>query len=249
MAGGTPRRRKGRSWYPARAQRSHGDGGKQKDGGGLGEDHEGKEEAKSEAGEGVAKAGLPVASLLRLAVGCGKEGQKGEEDEHGLEDGEAGEGVTEGADGEKEDRDCGGERGGTRLGGWRRESLPAAQEKPAGEQDEGEDAYGECARRSDTDAGEAEDGGLEQGPDGEGGRGVEVAGDVPVATLEVADGSVAVPAFVGVLGPVHPGRVVGEVGPEMQGVEAEEDRGDEKERDLNGLEETRRNGGQTAHTD
>ncbi len=70
-----------------------------------------------------------------------------------------------------------------------------------------------------------------------------------MAALEVADGGVAVPAFVGVFGPVHPGRVVGEVGLEMEGVEVEEDGGDEKKRDLNGLEETRRDGKQMAHTD
>ena len=127
--------------------------------------------------------------------------------------------------------------------------MPAVQEKPTGEQNEGKDAYGEGACGGDTDAGEAKDGGLEQRPDREGGGGVEVAGDIPVAALEVADGGVAVPAFVGVLGPVHPGGVVGEVGLEMQGVEAEEDRCDEKKRDLNGLEETRRDGRQTAHTD
>ncbi len=40
-----------------------------------------------------------------------------------------------------------------------------------------------------------------------------------MAALEVADGAVAVPAFVGVFGPVHPGGVVGEVGAEMEGVQ------------------------------
>ena len=120
--------------------------------------------------------------------------------------------------------------------------MPAAQEKPTGEKDEGEDADSEGSRGGDTDAGEAKDDGLDQGPDGKCGGGVEVSGNVPVAALEVADGGVAVPAFVGVLGPIHPGRVVGEVGLEMDGVEAEEDRGDQKERDLNrdlnGLKET-----------
>jgi len=38
----------------------------------------------------------------------------------------------------------------------------------------------------------------------------------------VADGGVAVPAFVGVLGPVGPGRVVGKVGVEMEEVQGEQ---------------------------
>ena len=117
--------------------------------------------------------------------------------------------------------------------------MPAAEEEVGREQDEAEDGDGEGACGGETDAGEAEEGGFEQGPDGEGGGGVEVAGDVPVAALEVADGGVAVPAFVGVLGPVHPGGVVGEVGVEMEGVEGEEDSGGEEENGLDGLEDMR----------
>jgi hypothetical protein len=162
---------------------------------------------------------------LRLAVGSGEESQKGEEDEHGLEDGQAGEGVTEWTDGKEEDCDFRSQRGDSALlSGKRSESLPTQQEKPTGKQDETEDTYGKGTCGGDSDASEAKDGGLNQGPNREGGRRVEVAGDVPVATLEVADGGVAVPAFVGVLGPVHPGGVVGKIRPEMQGVETEKDR-------------------------
>ena len=53
-----------------------------------------------------------------------------------------------------------------------------------------------------------------------------------MAALKVADGAVAVPAFVGVLGPVHPGGVVGEVGAEMEGVQDEEDGRDAEENRL-----------------
>ena len=102
--------------------------------------------------------------------------------------------------------------------------MPTAQEKPTGEQDESEDAHGESTRWGHADTGEAKDGGLNQRPNREGGRRIEVAWDVPVTALEVANGGVAVPAFVGVLGPVHPRGVVGKVCPEMQGMETEEDR-------------------------
>jgi hypothetical protein len=49
-----------------------------------------------------------------------------------------------------------------------------------------------------------------------------------MTALEMADGSIAVPSFVGVLGPVHPGGVVGEVGVEVEGMQGEKDSGDEK---------------------
>ncbi len=115
--------------------------------------------------------------------------------------------------------------------------LPAAEQEVGRDEDEAEDGDGEGAGGGEVDAGEAEEGGFEKRPDGEGGGGVEVSGDVPVAALEVADGAVAVPAFVGVLGPVHPGGVVGEVGVEMEGVQGEEDGGGEQEKGLGGLKD------------
>ncbi len=116
--------------------------------------------------------------------------------------------------------------------------MPAAEQEVGGGEDEGEDGYGEAAGGDEIDAGEAKERGFEERPDGESGGGVEVAGDVPVAALEVADGSVAVPAFVGVLGPVHPGGVVGEVGVEVKGVQDEEDGGEEEQNRLDGLEDS-----------
>jgi hypothetical protein len=44
-------------------------------------------------------------------VAGGQEGEQGEEDQEGLEDGHAGEDVTEGADGEKKHGEGWGERG------------------------------------------------------------------------------------------------------------------------------------------
>ena len=96
--------------------------------------------------------------------------------------------------------------------------MPATQQEVGGAQDTGKDCDGEGACGSEIDSGEAEKEGFEERPDGKSGSGVEVSGNVPVAALEVADGSIAVPAFVGVLCPVHPGGVVGEVGVEMEGV-------------------------------
>ncbi len=59
---------------------------------------------------------------------------------------------------------------------------------------------------------------------------------------EVADGCVAVPAFVGVLGPVHPGGVIGEVGAEMEGVKSQEGGGDEEENGFGDFEDAGRDG-------
>ena len=100
----------------------------------------------------------------------------------------------------------------------------ALKQKVEREEREAEDAERESAGGGGRDAGEFEDDELERGPDGQRDGGVEVAGPVPVAGEVVADGGVAVPALVGVLGPVHPGRVIGEVGGEMEKVECKEDR-------------------------
>ena len=99
----------------------------------------------------------------------------------------------------------------------------------------------------EIDASEAEEGGFDKRPDGKCGGGVEVSGDVPVAALEVADGAVAVPSFVGVFGPVHPGGVVGEVGVEMNGVKSQKQSGYEEESCLQELENTSRNGVERVH--
>jgi hypothetical protein len=125
--------------------------------------------------------------------------------------------------------------------------LPAAEQEVGGAEDTGEDGDGEGASGGEVDSGEAEEGGFDKRPDGEGGGGVEVAGDVPVAALEVADGCVAVPAFVGVFGPVHPGGVVGEIGAEMNGMKGEKEGGDEEENGLGGLEEAGRDGVRLVH--
>ena len=76
---------------------------------------------------------------------------------------------------------------------------------------------------------------------------VEVTGDVPVAALEMSDGSVAVPSFVGVLGPVHPWGVIGEVSVEMKDVQNEEDGGGEEENDLGGLKDAGWTGVRAVH--
>ena len=104
-------------------------------------------------------------------------------------------------------------------------STPATEEKPGGEKDAAEDGDGEGSGSDEGDAGCEKEQGFQEGPDGERGGGVEVAGKVPVAELEVADGGIAVPAFIGVLGPVHPGGEIGEVRGEMDEVKREEERG------------------------
>jgi len=125
--------------------------------------------------------------------------------------------------------------------------LPAAEEEVGGEEDASEDGYGEGAGGGEGDSGEVEECGFEEGPEGEGGGGVEVPGDVPVSALVVADGGVAVPAFVGVFGPVHPGGVVGGIGGEVAEVEGEKEGGREEEENLKGLEEAGRDGEGLGH--
>src|SRR5436305_607685 len=88
---------------------------------------------------------------------------------------------------------------------------PATDQEVGGDEGEGKDRYCESTGGREAYAGVAEEKELQERPDGKGGGGVKVSGDVPMAEEEVANGSVAVPALVGVLGPVHPGGVVGEV--------------------------------------
>jgi hypothetical protein len=225
------------------------DGGEEKDGGGLGEDHEGNEKTKSEEREGLLKTGLKRSwgSFLPRWGGerCGEEGEQGEEDEKRLEDRHAGEDITEGAYGQEQDGDGGSEGG---FGFFPRgEKLPAAKQKVGDNKDETKDGYGETACGDEVDAGKAKESCFEEGPDGKGCGGIEVSGDVPVAELEIADGAVAVPALVGVFGPVHPGGVVGEVSVEMDCVQGQEDCGDEKEDGFCELENSGRNGARLIH--
>ena len=119
--------------------------------------------------------------------------------------------------------------------------VPAAQQGVRREKDKPEDRNREGAGGGEADSGESKESGFEQRPDRERGSGVEVSGNVPLAALKVADGSIAVPALVGIFGPIHPGRVVGEIGVEMDGVQSEEDSCNEEDKGLNGLDDARRN--------
>jgi hypothetical protein len=226
-----------------------GDGGEEKDGGGLGEDHEGNEKTEGEERQGLLKTGSKRSwgSSLPMWGGerCGEEGEQGKEDEERLEDRHAGEDVTEGVYCQEQDGDSGSEGGfGFFPGG---EKLPAAEQQVGDEEDETEDGYGETAGGDEVDSGEAKESCFEKRPDGKGCSGIEVSGDVPVTELEVADGAVAVPALVGVFGPIHPGGVVGEVSVEMGGVQGQEDCCDKKENGFCELENSGRNGARLVH--
>jgi hypothetical protein len=175
-------------------------------------------------------ASLPFFYFGWVEVGGGEQGEEGEEDEQGLEDGEAGKYVAEGADGEEQDGYRRGERGG--MAGTGMKGRAAADEEVGDEQDEREDGDGESARGGEADSGEVEDESFEEGPDGQRGGGIEVSGNIPVAELEVSNGGVTVPSFVGVLGPIHPGGVVGEVGFEVKGVQIQKDGGSAEEQDV-----------------
>jgi len=103
------------------------------------------------------------------------------------------------------------------------------EEEPSDNEGQAEDEEGEGAGGGEGDSRDAEDEVLQRRPDGERDRGVEVALPVPVAEEDLANGTVAVPAFVGVFRPVVPGGVVGEIGAEVEEVEDEEDRRDREE--------------------
>src|SRR5258708_25849890 len=105
---------------------------------------------------------------------------------------------------------------------------PGGEEKGGGDKEEDEDAYRKEPGGDQVDAGEAEDYRFEQRPDGKSGGRVEVSGDIPVASLEVADGGITVPTLGGVLGPVPPGGVVRKVCVDMEGVKNDEGCGDEE---------------------
>ena len=90
------------------------------------------------------------------------------------------------------------------------------------QQNQPEDRHRKRARRHQAHAGEAEDRQLQQRPDRQRGGGVEVSGHMPGSSLQLADRRIAVPSLIGVLGPVHPRRVVGKVGGEMQIVQREQ---------------------------
>src|SRR6185437_14607204 len=142
------------------------------------------------------------------------ERKRGERDDQRLEDGHAFENVDVWTETEEEDA----ERAGEGRGGGAKCTGGALQQDVEREEREAEDAECESARSDGRDPGELEDDELEHGPDGKRDGGVEVARPVPVASEVVADGG------VGVLGPVHPGRVVGEVRSEMEKVKRKEDR-------------------------
>ena len=63
-----------------------------------------------------------------------------------------------------------------------------------------------------------------KGQTGRAAAGLKSPGDVPVAEQEVADGGVAVPAFIGVFGPVFPRGLVGKIRLQVNPVQSEEDR-------------------------
>ena len=168
----------------------------EKQGGGLGEQHAGEDES-DERGDAL---------LIAEAWQADGEihGAQGERQQQRLKDGEAAEGVKKRAG----DEQSHGQQTDPARTALAKELVGQAQV----EQEEGD---GERAGSFNGDAGEEEEQPLEEGPHGDGRGGVEVARDVPVAEEVGADGGVAVPAFVGVLGPILPRGVIGEIRAEV----------------------------------
>jgi hypothetical protein len=150
----------------------------------------------------------------RGGLGKAEREEPGEEEEgheQRREESEAAEGVEKGIAEEEGD----GEEGGPSRGLGAEDGIDE-EEIEAVEEERG------CAGGGDADAGEVEDGGEKERPDGESDGGIEITAEIPVAGEVVTDSGVGVPAFVGVLRVVHPGGMVGKVGEEMGEVEAEE---------------------------
>ena len=127
-----------------------------------------------------------------------------------LQDRETAEGIEERAGCQKRDR---------------RERDPTRRLRPqhgiAEQQIRAEDGDDEDARRGHADASEAKYPGQQQRPHGQRHRGVEVAAPKPMPAEKKAGGRAAVPAFIRVLGIVHPRGIVGEIGERVHEVQAD----------------------------
>ena len=186
---------------PERQQHRPAQRRQQKDGGGFGEHHQREEQANG--GRSQPWAAQPGQTDGKV------QGRQRERDQHWLQDGQTAEAVKEGAGDEQ------------RQGRERHPARPARPEQQVAQQQIAEEkGDGQPARRLDRDSGKAEQHPFEEGPHRHRRRGVEVPGQVPVAEQVSANGGVAVPALIGVFGPVHePRRVVGKIGAEMQRVQ------------------------------
>src|SRR5215472_7684158 len=102
--------------------------------------------------------------------------------------------------------------------------LPTTNQKVRNDENQPKDRDCEGSCGYDVDTCEPKDKRFNQRPNRKGSSRVEISGNVPRTSLEMADCSVTVPAFVGIFRPVHPWRMIGEVGSKVCRMEPEEDR-------------------------
>ncbi len=173
----------------------------QEDRSGFGQHHQSQQQADEQrCGHRPAHPGQPDGKIQSRQRECGQ---------HGFQYGQTAEAIEERTgdhNGQSQKRDPA--------------RSPGPQQQVAQQQIQKEESDGEPAGGLDGNPGEEEQDPLEERPDGHGRRGVEISRHVPVAEQMSANGGVAVPSLVGVLGPVKvPGRVVGKVGAQMKGMQ------------------------------
>jgi len=186
------------------------DGGQKKHRGCFGQHHQGEQEADRDGGgKGLADSRQAYCQVQR------SERERGED---WFEDCEPAEAIEEGIGDHQRD----GEKPGP--------ARPMRTQKKVTQKEVGEEeGDGEAARGFGCDSGNEEQKPLKKRKHREGDGGIEVARHIPGPEQVRADGGVSVPAFVGVLCPVKdPWRVVGEIGAEVDCVQAGEEDDDRK---------------------
>ncbi len=196
------------------------DGREQEDGGGLGKHRQRQQHAEGDGpAQGANAAGLAEQGGA-AGMGRGQRGQSGTQHQQRLQDGKPGEDETERTDRQQQHGECG--RKALAAAAHTRRT-PELHQAIADEQGKAEDRDAEEAGCRQADAGDAKENKLQHRPHGQGRGGVEVSGNVPVSEQVMADGGIAVPALIGVLGPVHPLGVVGEVRAQVDIMQREEE--------------------------
>ena len=254
-AGQQPRTHKRLHPIPARRPQHPEDRRKQEDARGLGEQHQRQQQPQLGC-PGVSAPLRPLAHAVSagLAAGLGRARRRGRkqrrqrrQDQRRLQDRQPRERITKGADGQQQHGNRR-SQGGRRLRAFRLVALRSPHPRQAPHQQvdacqrEPEDDNRQRARRCHAHPGHAEQRQLQQRPHRQRGCRIEVAGHVPVPQLVMPYGRVAVPAFIRVLRPVHPWRMIGKVGSQVDKVERKKGRRNQQQRHFHRPRNARRAG-------
>ena len=190
--------------FPKRQHDGPAQSGHEENRGGFGEHHQGEEHADPDRGPDRAAEPRQADSQIQSC--------QGERGQHRLQNGQPAEAVEKRAGDQHGDRE------------QRHPARPPGPQQQVAQQQIGkEESDGQPARGLNRDPGNPEQHPLQKRPHGNGGRGIEVARQMPVPEQVGANGGVSVPALIGVLRPVHkPRRMVGEIGAEIERVQDRE---------------------------